>query len=77
MIRITELRLPVNHAPNELETAILKRLSISTKDLVEFSVFKRSHDARKNGAMTLMFTHLLTQAITTLPKHPQSSKSAQ
>ena len=56
MIRITELRLPVNHAPEELEAAILKRLSISSKDLVEFSVFKRSHDARKNSALSFIYT---------------------
>jgi len=56
MIRITELRLPVNHAPEELEVAILKRLSISSKDLVEFTVFKRSHDARKNTALSFIYT---------------------
>jgi uncharacterized FAD-dependent dehydrogenase len=56
MIRITELRLPINHAPEELEAAILKRLNIATKDLVEFTVFKRSHDARKNTALSLIYT---------------------
>lgn len=56
MIRITELRLPVNHAPEELEAAILKRLSISSKDLVQFTVFKRSHDARKNTALSFIYT---------------------
>ncbi|MEY3950780.1 MAG: hypothetical protein RJB21_538, partial [Pseudomonadota bacterium] len=56
MIRITELRLPVNHAPEELEAAILKRLSISSKDLVAFTVFKRSHDARKNSALSFIYT---------------------
>ena len=56
MIRITELRLPVNHAPEELEAAILKRLSISSKDLVRFTVFKRSHDARKNTALSFIYT---------------------
>jgi hypothetical protein len=38
MIRITELRLPIEHAPEELEVAILKRLSISSKDLIHFIV---------------------------------------
>ena len=56
MIRITELRLPVNHAPEELEVAILKRLSLSSKDLIEFTVFKRSHDARKNTALSFIYT---------------------
>jgi uncharacterized protein len=56
MIRITELRLPIEHAPEELEAAILKRLGISSKDLVNFIVFKRSYDARKNIALAFIYT---------------------
>lgn len=56
MIRITELRLAVDHAPSELEDAILKRLAISAKDLLAFSVFKRSYDARKNTALSFIYT---------------------
>ena len=56
MIRITELRLPFNHAPEELEAAILKCLNIPAKDLIQFSIFKRSHDARKNTALSLIYT---------------------
>jgi len=56
MIRITELRLPINHAPEELEVAILKCLNIPAKDLIHFSIFKRSHDARKNTALSLIYT---------------------
>ncbi|MBU3599333.1 NAD(P)/FAD-dependent oxidoreductase [Polynucleobacter sp. 30F-ANTBAC] len=56
MIRITELRLPIHHAPEELEAAILKRLNIPAKDLIQFTIFKRSHDARKNTALSLIYT---------------------
>ena len=56
MIRITELRLAIDHAPSELEDAILKRLSISAKDLLVFTVFKRSYDARKNTALSFIYT---------------------
>jgi len=56
MIRITELRLPIDHAPLELEASILKRLKISSKDLIDFIVFKRSYDARKNTALSLIYT---------------------
>jgi uncharacterized FAD-dependent dehydrogenase len=45
MIRITELRLPIDHPPEVLELAILKRLHLSPKDLNTFTVFKRSYDA--------------------------------
>ena len=56
MIRITELRLAVDHAPSELEDAILKRLAISAKDLLALTVFKRSYDARKNTALSFIYT---------------------
>ena len=52
MIRITELQLPlaeksVENTPEELRVAILERLGIDSNALVDFSVFKRSYDARK------------------------------
>jgi uncharacterized FAD-dependent dehydrogenase len=56
MIRITELRLPVNHSEAELDHAILKRLDIPAKDLVSYTVFKRSHDARKNVDLAFIYT---------------------
>ena len=56
MIRITELRLPVDHAPEAVEAAILKRLNLPAKDLISFEVFKRSYDARKNVALSFIYT---------------------
>lgn len=56
MIRITELRLSIDHAPEALEAEILKKLAIAPKDLVRFEVFKRSYDARKNSALTFIYT---------------------
>ena len=56
MIRITELRLPIDHAPEALEAAILKRLDILPKDLVRFELFKRSYDARKNVALAFIYS---------------------
>lgn len=56
MIRITELRLPIDHAPQALEAAILTQLGIASKDLVRFKVFKRSYDARKNSTLTFIYT---------------------
>jgi uncharacterized FAD-dependent dehydrogenase len=56
MIRITELRLPISHAPEALEEAILKRLNIQAQDLIQFDVFKRSYDARKNVALAFIYT---------------------
>ena len=47
MLRITELRLPIDHPEEALRTAIVQRLKMADGDLLDFSVFKRSHDARK------------------------------
>ena len=56
MIRITELRLPISHAPEALEEAILKRLNLKPEDLIQTEVFKRSYDARKNVALAFIYT---------------------
>jgi uncharacterized FAD-dependent dehydrogenase len=50
MIRITELALPLGHAPDALRAAVLKRLGIPATDLLDFTVFKRSYDARKKNS---------------------------
>lgn len=56
MIRLTELRLPLDHAPEALKTAIVQKLAIDSTDLTEFSVFKRGYDARKRDAIMLVYT---------------------
>jgi len=56
MIRITELRLPINHPHEALEEAILKRLQLDSKNLISFEIFKRSYDARKNVALAFIYT---------------------
>ncbi|MEN9452324.1 MAG: hypothetical protein RLZZ369_1383 [Pseudomonadota bacterium] len=56
MLRITELRLPLNHAEGALRPAIVARLGIADAQLKDFSVFKRSYDARKKSAIVLIYT---------------------
>ncbi len=56
MLRITELRLPLNHAADALRAAILARLGIESADLLDVTVFKRSYDARKKTAIVLIYT---------------------
>jgi uncharacterized FAD-dependent dehydrogenase len=56
MLRITELRLPLDHAPEALRPAIVSRLKVADTDLAGFTVFKRSHDARKKSAVVLIYT---------------------
>ena len=47
MIRINELSLPLDHSADELRQAIVRRLGIADADLLNFTVFKPSYDARK------------------------------
>lgn len=56
MLRITELKLPLEHQPEALEAAIITRLGIKAADLHSFTVFKRSYDARRS---MMMLTYII------------------
>ena len=56
MLRIQELKLPLDHPEPALRQAILKRLGVSDQNLVSFTVFKRAYDARKTSAIQLIYT---------------------
>ena len=56
MLRINELKLPLNHPEPALRAAILARLGIADADLTDFTVFKRSYDARKKSAIVLIYS---------------------
>ena len=56
MLRITELRLPLDHPPDALRGAILNRLKIDTAALENFAVIKRGHDARKKPRIFYVYT---------------------
>ena len=51
MLRLTEIKLPLAHADDALQAAILQTLGIQPTDLNGFTVFKRSFDARKAELM--------------------------
>ncbi|MGZ0702433.1 NAD(P)/FAD-dependent oxidoreductase [Pseudomonas piscis] len=53
MLRITELKLPLDHPDEDLRTAIVQRLGIASDDLLDFTLFKRSYDARKKSSELL------------------------
>lgn len=56
MLRITELRLPLDHAEDALRPAVVRRLGIADAELVSFTVFRRGYDARKKSAIVLTYT---------------------
>jgi len=57
MLRITELKLPLDHPDEALREAIVQRLGISDEQLLSFNLFKRSYDARKkNSELLFIYT---------------------
>lgn len=56
MLRITELRLPLDHAEDALRPAVVRRLGIADADLLSFNVFRRAYDARRKSAILLIYT---------------------
>ena len=50
MLRVTEIKLPLDAPAEALRDAVLARLRLEADELVDFSVFKRSLDARKKHA---------------------------
>ena len=56
MIRINELRLPLEHPAEALPSAAAKRLGIAEAAIRKLTVFKRSHDARKKNALLFIYT---------------------
>ncbi|MBD0269533.1 MAG: NAD(P)/FAD-dependent oxidoreductase [Cyanobacteria bacterium Co-bin8] len=55
MLRLTEIKLPLDHPEGAIEAAILKKLQIAPEALINYTIFKRSHDARKKGEITLVY----------------------
>ena len=56
MLRLTDIKLPLDHSGSALRAAILERLGIATDELTGFTVAKRSYDARKRGAIVLIYS---------------------
>lgn len=56
MLRVTEIKLPLTHAMDEIKTALVKKLAINTADLIEYTIFKRGIDARKANAILLVYS---------------------
>jgi len=56
MLRITELKLPLDHTEDMLATAILQRLAVKPEQLSGFTIFRQGNDARKRDAILLVYT---------------------
>ncbi len=56
MIRLTEIKLPFGHEHEALVAAVIEKLDIQAEDLIAFTVFKRSTDARRKGRICFVYT---------------------
>lgn len=56
MLRLTEIRLPLDHAQDAIAGAALDRLRIAADQMVSWTVARRAHDARKQRAITLVYS---------------------
>ncbi|MDQ3057428.1 MAG: NAD(P)/FAD-dependent oxidoreductase [Pseudomonadota bacterium] len=56
MLRLTDIKLPLDHDAAALPAAIAARLGIHSDELAGYSVAKRSYDARKRGAIVLIYS---------------------
>ena len=56
MLRLTEIKLPLDHPPEAIAKAAIAKLRVSASELVSCTVFRRAHDARKKSAITLIYS---------------------
>lgn len=56
MLRLTDLNLPLDHSEPALREAIVARLGIAADELAGYTVAKRSYDARRRGAIELIYS---------------------
>ena len=55
MLRLTELKLPLDHTDAALREAVLLRLGIPAADLLSLAIVRRGYDARRRSAISLVY----------------------
>lgn len=55
MLRLNEIKLPLDHSDEDLNQAIIRKLAINADQLISTLVFKRSFDARKKHNILLIY----------------------
>ncbi len=56
MLRLTDVKLPLDHPESAIRSSILVKLGISSEDLLGYAIAKRSYDARKRSAIVLIYS---------------------
>ena len=55
MLRLTEIKLPLDHPPEAIAATAIARLKIPESDLISCTVFRRGNDARKKSNILLVY----------------------
>ena len=73
MIRLTELKLPLDHTPADLNALVHSTLGVAATDVAQWQIFKRSYDARKAALLVVYIVdvalHSADAATAILSKH--------
>ena len=56
MLRLTEIKLHLDHSESDIKNAIIRKLGINVDELLSYSIFKRSYDARSKKKIILIYT---------------------
>ncbi|MEO8443337.1 MAG: FAD-dependent oxidoreductase, partial [Betaproteobacteria bacterium] len=56
MLRLTEIKLPLDHPESALADWILDRLAIEPDQLVRYAIYRRGVDARRRSAIAFIYT---------------------
>ncbi|RPI77544.1 MAG: FAD-binding protein [Desulfobacteraceae bacterium] len=56
MLRINQIKLPLDHTPEDLTKALVAKLAIKAAELIEYRVFRQAVDARKKRAIHLVYS---------------------
>ena len=80
MLRLTEIKLPLDHTKADLQQAILNKLRLKPENLRGYEIYKRSPDARNKAAIVLVYivdvdTPQESQLLKRFKKDPQVSQT--
>ncbi|BCG65356.1 MAG: hypothetical protein methR_P3188 [Methyloprofundus sp.] len=56
MLRLTNIKLPLEHTESELRAVICTKLAIKEEQLLSYAVYKRSYDARKKNHILFIYS---------------------
>ncbi len=56
MLRLTEIRLPLDHSEAALREAVRERLAVPDSDLLSLRIWRRGYDARQRAGIKLTYT---------------------